>query len=153
MCKKLELKQEEVTKKPLIELAKAVMADERKEMNFNDLFNRVADLKGLTEEQRKAKISQFYTDLNMDGHFTTTGANNWGLKNWYKSSRIKKSKVSHTLPKRYRRESDVFADDPNIDIDEEELHMLEEDGFDGFEGFEEDEAHDPEAEGIYEEER
>lgn len=86
--------------KSLIDLARLIMADERREMNFNDIFNRIADLKGLTEKQRKESIGQFYTDLNLDGHFVTTGANNWALKSLYKGNRL--TKEEHPNPVRER---------------------------------------------------
>ena len=35
---------------------------------------------GLSEEKVKAKIAQFYTDLNIDGRFLCLSENQWGLE-------------------------------------------------------------------------
>lgn len=74
---------EQIQKMSMIELANIVLADEKKEMNFIDLFHKVADLKDFTQAQRDDLLSRFYTDLNVDGRFTTLGSNVWGLKRWY----------------------------------------------------------------------
>src|SRR5690625_7534133 len=75
--------QEKITKMPLIELAKIMMLEERNALKFSEVFKKVADLKGLSEEERTSKIGQFYTDLKADGSLVSNGSNTWGLKRWY----------------------------------------------------------------------
>src|SRR5690625_1185400 len=82
---------EKVKKLSLIELAKIIMLEENKAMKFSEAFNKVADLKGLSEEERTSKISQFYTDLNADGSFVSGGSNTWGLKRWYRDEQRTRS--------------------------------------------------------------
>jgi len=74
---------EQIQKMSMIELANLILADEKKELNFLDLFHKVSEYKGFTKEQQDDLLARFYTDLNVDGRFTTLGSNMWGLKRWY----------------------------------------------------------------------
>src|SRR5690625_1398895 len=74
---------EQVAKMSMIELANIILADQKKEMNFVELFHKVAEVKGFTDAQKSDLLASFYTDLNVDGRFTTLGSNTWGLKRWY----------------------------------------------------------------------
>src|SRR5690625_3788904 len=127
---------EKVAKMPLIELAKIIMLQEKKVMKFSEAFNKVADLKGLTEEERGAKISQFYTDLNADGSFVSNGSNTWGLKRWYREEQKEKEVAQSTikLKRKKRRASDDEFDEEfemidinidNVDVDYEDDDDLE----------------------------
>jgi|SRR5699024_4932312 len=74
---------EQITKMSMIELANIILAEQKKEMNFIDLFQKVAEAKDFTKKQKEDLLARFYTDLNVDGRFTTLGSNVWGLKRWY----------------------------------------------------------------------
>ena|SRR5690625_2071889 len=136
--------QEKISKMPLIELAKIMMLEERKALKFSEVFKKVADLKGLSEEERTSKIGQFYTDLNADGSFVSNGSNTWGLKRWYlEEQKLAEAEESTIKMKRKAsgdeelnedfEEIDLSIDDIDIDIDYEDEEDME---FD--EGFDED---------------
>lgn len=139
--------QEKISKMPLIELAKIMMLEERKALKFSEVFKKVADLKGLSEEERTSKMGQFYTDLNADGSFVSNGSNTWGLKRWYlEEQKLAEAEESTVKIKRRRRkasdeeelnegfeEIDLSIDD--IDIDYEDDEDVE---FDFDEDFDED---------------
>lgn len=72
--------QEELKAVSLVDLARELLVDEKAGMSFKEIFNQVAALKGLTEEEKNNKVGQFYTDLNMDGSFISKGSNIWALK-------------------------------------------------------------------------
>ncbi|WP_200412038.1 DNA-directed RNA polymerase subunit delta, partial [Virgibacillus salexigens] len=74
---------EQIQNMSMIELASLILLDEKKAIHFKDIFNKLADLRGYSEEEEQATIAQFYTDLNVDGRFITIGENMWGLKRWY----------------------------------------------------------------------
>lgn len=137
---------EEISRMSLIELAKLMMLDEKDVIDFQDIFRRVANLKGLSEEERQARIGQFYTDINMDGSFITKGSNKWGLKRWYRMDQANVEKETPAILKirrrvRKLRETEEFdfslnefnMIDANIDIIdddyEEEIDMDFDDGF------------------------
>ena len=102
---------EKRAKMSLIELAKLLMLEEKKEMKFSETFARVAELKGLNEDEKKAKIGQFYTDLNVDGSFVTTGENNWGLKRWQREEKKTEEILPATRRIKRRRKLDEEDED------------------------------------------
>src|SRR5690625_268087 len=109
---------EEMAKMSLVELAKLMMLEERKPMKFNDIYNKVAALKGLTEEQKQERIGQFYTDLNADGTFISNGSNTWGLNRWYSTEHKQDAdEVQETPRKLVRRKKHAVAADDDTDID------------------------------------
>ena len=148
--------QEKITKMPLIELAKIMMLEERKALKFSEVFKKVADLKGLSEEERTSKIGQFYTDLNADGSFVSNGSNTWGLKRWYmEEQKLAEAEESTVKMKRKAsgeeelnedlEEIDLSIDDIDIDyVDDEDIEFdedFDEDFEDDF-GEESDEYND-----------
>lgn len=49
-------------------------------MKFQDLYKEVLKLKEISEEDGKKLISQFYTNLTLDGRFVDLKENEWGLR-------------------------------------------------------------------------
>ena len=47
---------------------------------FLDLYNKVAELKGFSEEEKREHIAQFYTDVTACGDFVYCGEELWDLK-------------------------------------------------------------------------
>ncbi|MFD2655735.1 DNA-directed RNA polymerase subunit delta [Gracilibacillus thailandensis] len=78
-----DLTKERIDELAMIDIATLILEEENKAMDFREIFERVAKLKELSETEKDAWISQFYTDLNIDGRFMTKGSNLWGLKRWY----------------------------------------------------------------------
>lgn len=78
---------EQIEKLALIDLAREMMLQEKEALNFHDLYAKVTSLKGLTEEEKEKKMSQFYTDLNMDGNFKSMGSNTWILKRYFRGAK------------------------------------------------------------------
>lgn len=108
---------EKLTKMSLVELSKLVLQEEKKPMKFNEVFNKAAELKGLTEEQMQGKISQFYTDLNIDGGFVSNGSNTWGLKKWTRSQKEEEiDEKPRKIVKRKKRVSEEENDDIDLEL-------------------------------------
>lgn len=111
-------------KMSMIELAKVVLTDEKKEMKFIDLFNKVAELKNLTEAQRQNSLANFYTDLNVDGRFITLGTNVWALRRWYPVDQTTEKSLAESRKRSQEEaEDDDFYDE---ELDGEELDEDEE---------------------------
>lgn len=110
--------QEQIQKMSMIELANVLLADEKKEMNFLDLFDKVAEYKNFTEEQKEELLARFYTDLNVDGRFTTLGQNMWGLKRWYPVDQTSEKALAES---RKRDAEDDVLDDELLEEEEDEL--------------------------------
>ncbi|PWU67011.1 MULTISPECIES: DNA-directed RNA polymerase subunit delta [Gracilibacillus] len=136
------LTEEKIDEMAMIDVATELLEDGNKAMDFRELFDKVAELKGFKEEEKDERLSQFYTDLNIDGRFMTKGSNLWGLKKWYPVEEIdeditqtpKKKKKKKVTKKKAKIEEteldeDLSEDDSNIgDVDLEDFQ--EEEDFD-----------------------
>lgn len=117
---KKDLSYDEVKNMSLIRLAKFVLSTEKRSMKFTDIFEKVSELKGLSEELKQDKLSQFYTDLNVDGNFIKDHTKAWGLKRWYGGQ---KEVTATTVPlnRKSSRKNELDGDLDEVDLDEFEL--------------------------------
>ncbi|TMN22022.1 DNA-directed RNA polymerase subunit delta [Lentibacillus cibarius] len=151
-----EYSREELEVKSMLELAHEILLDERRALDFNELYDKTADLKGFTEEKKHEFIAQFYTDLTVDGRFLNASAGIWGLKRWYpveqideevaatpkKKSKKKKQKKEEKQEKQEKQEKeetpknqdvteeDLAIDDDFLDDDVDDLDLDESDDMD-----------------------
>lgn len=137
---------EELKELSMIELAHAIMENKKQAIAFSEIFNEVAEILGLSQEQVAAKISQFYTDLNIDGRFICIGEGRWGLRSWYPYEQIEEEVLPQPKPKKKRKglednDLDEFVaedEDDYVDLDElDDLDDLVED-----DDFEDDDVED-----------
>lgn len=68
---------------PMIDVAKEVLNQENEYLHFDELLKKVAEYLELSDEQVEESVSQFYTDLNIDGGFISFGEQRWALREWY----------------------------------------------------------------------
>lgn len=134
--------EEKILKMTMMEVALVALAEQKTELNFIDLFNKVADLKQYSEAQKDDLLSRFYTDLNIDGRFSTIGENKWGLKRWYKLDETSEKALAEARKKELEDLTDELLDDDEL-VDEDETL---EDGLD--EVIEDDEGETNEEEVI-----
>ncbi|WP_082232642.1 DNA-directed RNA polymerase subunit delta [Halobacillus massiliensis] len=154
-----EMNHEQIQEISMINLATAILDEKREAMDFNEIFEQIAALKGFTAAQKETNISQFYTDLNVDGGFMTIGTNRWGLKSWYPVEQLEEEIAS--LPqkrkKKKKKAANIMEDelgvegfddeiesdlDDDLDLADEDLE-LDEDVSDEFdEDYEEDDDED-----------
>ncbi len=127
-----ELSEQQISEISMIELATLVLEDEKKALDFNDMFNRIADLKGFTNKEKENYIAQFYTDMNIDGGFMTIGTNQWGLKRWYPVEQMEEEIAN--LPKNRKKKKKKKKKKPSKLL-EDEL---------GVSGFDDEDSEDPE---------
>ncbi len=67
----------------MIEVAHAILEQKGDVMYFNDLVNEIQSYLNKANSDVREELSQFYTDLNIDGSFISLGDNRWGLRSWY----------------------------------------------------------------------
>ena len=127
---------EQLAEESLIDLAYAILEDKKQAMPFNDLLKAIQALNGISDEDLKSRLVQFYTDLNVEGRFLLNHENGWGLREWYKVETIEEE-TAPTIKARKKKAKAVE------DEDDEELIDLEED-YDEFVDEEEDEDSDDE---------
>ncbi len=113
----------------MIEVAHAILAYHGEAMAFADLTNEVQQYLGKSDEEIRERLSQFYTDLNVDGSFISLGDNTWGLRAWYPYESIDEATVGENeeedRPKKKRRKVNAFLagaddDDDVIDYDNDD---------------------------------
>ncbi|MFC6206701.1 MULTISPECIES: DNA-directed RNA polymerase subunit delta [Levilactobacillus] len=114
----------------MIEVAHAILSQHGDVMGFADLANAVQSYLGDSDEEIRDRLSQFYTDLNVDGSFISLGDNLWGLRTWYPFESIDEATVhaeeDEDQPKRKKRKkvnaflADTTDDDDVIDYDDDD---------------------------------
>lgn len=64
----------------LVELAIEIQLESNEKTTFIDLYKKVCDAKEMSDDERKANIAQFYTDITACGDFVYCGDDLWDLK-------------------------------------------------------------------------
>lgn len=134
MCTSLDLKVfdgQDKSELSMVEVAHAILNEHGKAMSFVDLTNEIQQYLGKSDEEIRERLSQFYTDLNIDGSFISLGDNTWGLRSWYPYESIDEATVGDNdeddeeRPKKKRRKVNAFLagtddDDDVIDYDNDD---------------------------------
>ncbi len=125
-----EMTKEQLTEESLINLAYAILNEKRASVSFNDLLTIIQELVGYSDEKMKARLLQFYTDINVDGRFLFNQETGWGLREWYKVEQIEEETAPSV--KTHKKKSKAALEDEE-DLDED----LEEEDIDFEEDYEE----------------
>ena len=134
MCTNLDLKVfdgQDKSELSMVEVAHAILAYHGEAMAFADLTNEIQQYLGKSDEEIRERLSQFYTDLNVDGSFISLGDNTWGLRAWYPFESIDEATIGETddddedRPKKKSRKVNAFLagsddDDDVIDYDNDD---------------------------------
>lgn len=131
---------EELRELSMIEVAYSILETKKQATSFQEMVQEIAATIGLSQEEVTRRLSQFYTDLNIDGRFINVGENRlWGLRSWYPYEQIEEEILPQPKPKKKRKTEDdledFVAEDDFDDIDEleediDDLDELEEDDLD-----------------------
>src|SRR5699024_8180299 len=107
-------------------VAHAILEVQGEIMDFSDLLNEIATFLELTDEELEQNMTQFYTDLNIDGSFISLGDNRGGLRAWYPIESIDEeitqdNDADDERPRRKKRKKKYVEDDyEEDDLDEED---------------------------------
>ncbi len=132
------LTEEQVKEMSLIEIATALFNEQKQSVTFDELITEIKKINGFTDADLKGKLSQFYTDLNIDGRFICIGENQWGLRAWYPYDQIEEETTPQVKTKAKKKKK--AADEDDIDADEFDELDEEELEFDDLDDYEEDEV-------------
>ena len=116
-----ELTKDQLAEESLIELANSILVEQGQPITFQEIISVIKDLGARTENQIKAEIVQFYTDMNVDGRFIVLGENRWGLREWYAIDQVEEE----TAPTVKVHEHEDEEIDLEIDKDDDEELVLE----------------------------
>ena len=95
-----------------------ILKEVNEKVSFNALWNTVCERLGINEEDKMNLISNFYTQLTLDGRFMFLDENYWDLR------------ANHTFDEFSEDSYDSYSDDDDDNddlIDDEELSYDEED--------------------------
>ncbi|WP_170008387.1 DNA-directed RNA polymerase subunit delta [Bacillus fonticola] len=154
---------EEIKESAWIELVYQLFVDRKEPMEFQQLLSFLQEVLGCSEKEVRKKISQFYTDLNIDGRFLHLGENRWGLRDWYPVDQAEEEVVMSAKPKsktKKKKTKKAAEHDDYDDSDEEEVNLDDLDDFeenedlleddDESDDFDDDEDEDEEEEDVLE---
>ena len=101
--------------KSLLDYGFDVLSASNDPVKFIDLFNKSLELSGLqlSDNELKARMSKFYTQLSLDGRFITLTDNYWDLRS------------RHVFEKVHLDMIDAYSDEEE-ETDEEEEKLLRE---------------------------
>ncbi len=71
-----------------IDVAYDHLKGQKHSVSFRELWQVVREQLGFDEKQSQKKISQFYTDLTLDGRFIALDNNEWDLKSNHKFDEV-----------------------------------------------------------------
>lgn len=145
-----EMTKEQLAEESLIDLAYAILEERKSAILFNDLVKEIQSLNGLSDEEMKARLVQFYTDMNIDGRFLLNHESGWGLREWYKVETIEEETAPTVKARKKKSKAVIDDEDEIIDLDEEDI-VFDED-FDEFVDDEDDIDEDDDALDFVEEE-
>ncbi|MCM3764060.1 DNA-directed RNA polymerase subunit delta [Neobacillus niacini] len=123
---------EELQQLSLIEMAYEYMKNSKQPISFSELVSEITAAAGLSEKEMRARLAQFYTDLNVDGRFLSLGENRWGLRVWYPVDTQEEEVVTAVKPKKKKLKK-VVDEDEIEDFDE-----IEEEEFDDIDDFDDE---------------
>ncbi|PLR76823.1 DNA-directed RNA polymerase subunit delta [Bacillus sp. V3-13] len=134
---------EQLKEMSLIEAAYEWLRDQKQAVPFQDMMKELASRLELSQDEVKTRISQFYTDLNIDGRFLSLGDNLWGLRIWYPIDQSEEETVTTIKPKKKKAKKAVDEEDLDLvdydDADDEEIEYDDLDTFDDNDDDDEDE--------------
>ena len=122
---------EKLSEMALVDIAYEILRETRHTYNFRDLMDELAEMRGMTNEEKMAIIAQVYTEINIDGRFVCLGDNVWGLKRWYPTDTVEETQEGGVSKKKKVILDDDFddfeSDDELVEEFEEEEVILFED--------------------------
>ena len=74
-----KLSKEEIEQMSYTDLTYLLLKDNKKSMNTADLFKKICDLLGLSDEDFSVKIGDYYTSLTIDKRFYMLENSEWDL--------------------------------------------------------------------------
>lgn len=106
-----------MSNKSTLEVAFELIQAKEGSYEFIKLWDEVSLKLGLSNEQKIAMMSKFYTNITLDGRFVNLGNNKWDLTHRLRSDQIETLKPSN-----------VYSEVDEEDNDPEEKVLLAKDG-------------------------
>lgn len=123
---KLEkMSKEELETYSYIELAQMILKEEKKSLNTRDIFKKICDLLGMSDDEYASKIGDFYTSLTTDKTFILLENGDWDLRDHHS---VKVSLNDESIDdEEDLTETEEELDDEMDDMADEDLHDMDDD--------------------------
>jgi DNA-directed RNA polymerase subunit delta len=142
---------EQLEEMSLIDMAYVILENNNKQtIAFTEMMDQIVAVTGLSEDQVRAKIAQFYTDLNIDGRFLCLGDNRWGLRSWYPVEQAEEDTITQIKPKK-KKGKKLKDDDDDLLDDFDDIDEDEDLDYDDLDDFEEEDLLDDDEEDTFDE--
>lgn len=144
-----EMTKEQLAEESLIDLAFAILEEKKAAIPFEELVKLIQGLNGLSDEEMKSRLVQFYTDMNVDGRFLLENEKGWGLREWYKVEQIEEETAPSV--KIRKKKSKAAVEDEELEELEDEIEEdlgFEEDFEEDFDEFVEEDEDEEEVEDL-----
>jgi DNA-directed RNA polymerase subunit delta len=142
---------EQLEEMSLIDMANVILENNNKQtIAFTEMMDQIVAVTGLSEDQVRAKIAQFYTDLNIDGRFLCLGDNRWGLRSWYPVEQAEEDTITQIKPKK-KKGKKLKDDDDDLLEDFDDIDEDEDLDYDDLDDFEEEDLLDDDEEDTFDE--
>ncbi|KKB41031.1 DNA-directed RNA polymerase subunit delta [Bacillus thermotolerans] len=116
-----QLSKEELQEMSMIEIAYAILEGSKQPISFQEMVDKIKEYQSLSDEQLRANVGQFYTDLNIDGRFYSLGENRWGLRAWYPVEQLEEEATAGTKTRK-KKAKKVVKEEVEDDIEEIDEH-------------------------------
>jgi DNA-directed RNA polymerase subunit delta len=123
---------EELQEFSLMEMAYEYLKNSKQPISFHDLVNEIKAAAGISDEEIRTRLAQFYTDINIDGRFLSLGENRWGLRFWYPVDTAEEEVITAVKPKK-KKAKKVVDEEELEDFDE-----IDEEDYDDLDDFADD---------------
>ncbi|WP_280770489.1 DNA-directed RNA polymerase subunit delta [Salipaludibacillus daqingensis] len=124
MMKLKDYSEEQVLEVSMLEVAYAILEEQKKPEEYHSLLKRVGGFKGLADEQLTSRISHLYTEMSVDGRFVNLGDNSWGLRSWYPFDQTEEE-LSQAASKARKKRAKDKEDEDKFDEDPEDFDEFE----------------------------
>ncbi|RBW68687.1 DNA-directed RNA polymerase subunit delta [Bacillus taeanensis] len=148
-----------------IDIINILLQEAKQPVSFYTLMDQVQQYKKLSEEEKKVRALQAYTDLNVDGRFVSLGDNQWGLKAWYPVEQTEEELATTIKSKKRRKKDDDDENDFDLvdeydelddlddeDLDTDDLDDLDEEDLDDFDDEDEEDFDEDDEEEDFDDE-
>lgn len=115
-----ELDAQKLSEMSMIDIAYELLKEGKEPRDYQTLFDEIANLKNMSDEERQRLVSQLYTDINVDGRFKTVGDGVWGLRSWYPYEQVEEPIMSEPKKKKKKKaaKEDILDDELDEDLDD-----------------------------------
>ncbi len=95
-------------------IAEQILKDSKTSLDIYTLFDKIAEVKEFSDEEKKSMIGQFHTYLTVDGRFIILSDGTWGLRDDHPFELVNTISTDFDL---FDDEEDEYDSDEEVDYE------------------------------------